>query len=165
MPLIYRLAADAVVIVHVAYVLFVIFGLLLTMLGAIVGWQWIRDRWFRTIHLTMIGIVVFETWMGITCPLSTWEWQLREWAGDATYRGDFIANMLDRWLFWDGPEWVFTAGYSTFGLAVLATWIWAPPRFGKQTAVNEKTQMTGSSPGSSQRIIGPSGPRSDRLNI
>lgn len=129
MPLVYRVAADVVVLLHVAYVLFVIFGLLLTIVGGATGWLWVRNRWFRGIHLTMIGIVVFETWMGITCPLSIWEWQLREWAGEASYRGDFIANALDRWLFYDFPEWVFTAGYTAFGLAVAATWVWLPPRF------------------------------------
>lgn len=122
MPLVYRVAADVVVVIHVAYVLFVIFGLLLTMVGGLAGWKWVRNRWFRWIHLTMIGIVVFETWLGITCPLSVWEWQLREWAGEASYRGDFIANALDSWLFYDFPEWVFTIGYTTFGIAIVLTW-------------------------------------------
>lgn len=127
MSLIYRIAADIVVMLHVAYVLFVILGLLLTVVGALAGWRWVRNPWFRGIHLTMIGIVVFETWMGITCPLSVWEWQLREWAGDASYRGDFIANMLDRWLFYDGPEWVFTTAYTVFGIAVVVSWLACPP--------------------------------------
>lgn len=133
MPLVYRLAADAVMLLHVAYVLFVIFGLLLTMLGGVAGWRWVEHPWFRSVHLAMIGIVVFETWMGITCPLSTWEWTLREWAGETSYRGDFIANALDGWLFYDAPEWVFTTGYTLFGLAVAATWIVLPPRWTRHT--------------------------------
>lgn len=128
MPMVYRITADAVVVLHVAYVQFVVLGLLLTIVGGIAGWKWVRNRWIRSVHLAMIGIVVLETWMGITCPLSVWEWQLREWAGEASYRGDFIANALDRWLFYDFPEWAFTAGYTTFGLAVAATWVWLPPR-------------------------------------
>lgn len=148
MPLFYRLSADVVVILHVAYVLFVIFGLLLTVLGGISGWRWIRNPWFRGIHLTMIGIVVFETWMGMTCPLSVWEWQLRKWAGDVSYRGDFIANRLDQWLFYEAPQWVFTTGYTTFGLAVLATWIVVPPHSRSRAGRNEKTQATCLLPGS-----------------
>lgn len=136
-PLVYRIAADVVVVAHVAYVLFVIFGLLLTVIGALAGWKWVRNPWFRGIHLTMIGIVVFETWVGITCPLSVWEWQLREWAGEATYRGDFIANALDQWLFYEAPVWVFTLGYTLFGVMVLATWLWAPPRWMVKTATEK----------------------------
>ena len=59
----YRLAADAVVVVHMAYVLFVIVGFLLTLAGCVLRWRWIRNPWFRGIHLTMILIVVFEAWM------------------------------------------------------------------------------------------------------
>jgi hypothetical protein len=133
MPLVYRIAADVVVMIHVAYVLFVIIGLLLTIVGGLAGWKWVRNRWFRGIHLAMIGIVVFETWLGITCPLSVWEWQLREWAGQASYRGDFIANALDSWLFYDLPEWVFTAGYTAFGITVAATWWFVRPMSGLRT--------------------------------
>lgn len=129
MPLVYRLAADTVVAVHVAYLLFVIVGLLVTLLGALMNWRSVRNPWFRGVHLAMIGIVVFETWWGITCPLTVWEWRLRELAGETTYQGDFIANGLHNWLFYDFPPWVFSAGYSLFGLAVLATWIWLPPRW------------------------------------
>ena len=94
MSLLYRLAADAMVVIHMSYVLFVIVGFLLTVLGTIFRWQWIRNAWFRVAHLTMILIVVFEAWLGITCPLTTWEQQLRASAGQETYKGAFVANLV-----------------------------------------------------------------------
>jgi hypothetical protein len=133
MPLAYRLAADGIVVLHAAYVLFVIFGLLLTVVGCLARWKWIRNPWFRGVHLAMIGIVVFEAWWGITCPLTTWEQALRERAGQSAYQGAFLANLVHNWLFYDAPPWVFTAAYTAFGLAVLATLFIAPPRFRRQS--------------------------------
>lgn len=134
--MVYRVLADLVVVVHFAYVAFVILGLLVTVLGWLLGWQWVRNRWFRGIHLTMILIVVFEAWMGITCPLTTWEQQLRMAAGEVAYQGDFIANWFHELLFFEAEPWVFTLCYSLFGGLVLATLLLVPPRWrGRATAL------------------------------
>jgi hypothetical protein len=71
--LLYRTLADVIVTVHFAYVAFVIVGLAFTLIGAALHWTWVRNFWFRIIHLLMIGIVVAEAWLGIVCPLTTWE--------------------------------------------------------------------------------------------
>ncbi|MFO0868638.1 MAG: DUF2784 domain-containing protein [Pirellulales bacterium] len=126
--MVYRLLADGVVVIHAAYVLWVIVGLLLTLAGIVGRWSWIRGFWFRTTHLAMILIVVAEAWWGVVCPLTTWERQLRERAGEETYEGDFIANTVHELLFIEAPPWVFTAGYSAFGALVLLTFLLAPPR-------------------------------------
>ena len=82
--------ADVVVFVHVAYVGFVVVGLFLIFLGRLLRWNWVRNFWFRAIHVTMIGIVVVEALFGITCPLTTWENRLREMNGETAYQGSFI---------------------------------------------------------------------------
>jgi hypothetical protein len=133
MALVCRLAADAVVVLHMAYVLFVVVGLLLTLIGYLARWEWVRNRWFRGVHLLMIGIVVAETWCGVTCPLTTWEMSLRQAAGQETYRGDFIAKWVHDLLFWDLPPWFFTAAYTIFGIAVALTFVIAPPRWRRRT--------------------------------
>ena len=69
-----------------------------------------------------------QAWLGRICPLTTWEMALRQRAGQATYGESFIAHWLGRLLYWDAPPWVFTAAYTLFGLAVLATWWRLPPR-------------------------------------
>jgi hypothetical protein len=128
MKLLYRIAADTIVVVHAAYVGFVIVGLLLILLGILFRWQWIRNFWFRLTHLLMIAVVVAEAWFGIVCPLTTWEQRLRKLAGSETYEGDFLAKWVHELLFFDAPPWVFTLCYSLFGTAVLATFLIAPPR-------------------------------------
>jgi hypothetical protein len=131
----YRFAADAVVLVHMTYVLFVIVGFLLTLAGCLWRWEWIRNPWFRGIHLAMILIVVAEAWLEIICPLTTWEQQLRERAGGEVYRGAFLANLVHDWLFYDARPWVFTLAYTLFGVGVLATFLIAPPRWKPPRAV------------------------------
>ena len=125
--LLYRLAADVVVAAHVAYVAFVVLGLVVIWWGIARKRPWVRSPLLRYTHLAMILIVVGEAWAGITCPLTTWEQWLREQAGQVSYRGDFLATWLHELLFFEAPPWVFTVAYSLFGLLVIATFIAAPP--------------------------------------
>jgi hypothetical protein len=107
----YQALADAVLALHVAIVLFVVGGLLLVVLGNLRGWPWVNALWFRLAHLATIGIVVAEAWFGIVCPLTTLEMWLRSQARVPTYDGSFIE-----------------LAYSLFGLAVVASWWYFPPR-------------------------------------
>ena len=125
---IYRALADAVLAVHVGFVVFVITALLMILAGGIRGWRWIRNPWFRACHLAAIGIVVDQSWLGVTCPLTILEMSLRERGGDVTYEGTFIAHWLRRVLFYDAPWWAFVVCYTLFALAVAASWWKFPPR-------------------------------------
>lgn len=127
--MIYRVLADLVVIVHFAYVLGVILGLVAILVGGLLKWEWVRNRWFRGIHLLMILIVVFQAWLGVMCPLTIWEQQLRKKAGQQTYQGDFIANWVHDTLFFRAEPWVFTLCYTLFGGLVLATLFLVKPRW------------------------------------
>ena len=77
MSLFYRLAADGVVVLHMAYVLIVVLGLPAICWGIVRKQAWVRNAWLRGGHLAMILIVVGEAWAGITCPLTIWEHQRR----------------------------------------------------------------------------------------
>ena len=122
------LAADFLLILHVAFVAFVIFGLLLTIIGKFLSWSWVRVRWFRVLHLICIGVVVLQSWLGLICPLTTWEMGLREQAGDVTYQGSFISHWLGEILYYRAPAWVFMIAYTAFGALVVVSWFWVPPK-------------------------------------
>jgi len=124
----YLLLANVIVVLHFAYVLFVVFGLVAILVGLALKKSWARNFWFRVIHLTMIGIVVLGAWIGMTCPLTTWENQLRQAGGQAANELGFIESWIHQIMFVRLPVWGFTVAYSTFGLLVLATLIFAPPR-------------------------------------
>jgi hypothetical protein len=135
-----RALADLVLITHVAFVAFVVIGLPLIVVGGFLGWRWIRNPWFRVAHLGGIGLVVIQSWLGIVCPLTTWERALRETAGDATYHGSFIAHWLQRLIFFQAPIWVFAVGYTLFGLAVVGSWLLFRPR-GFSSVDNDKASQ------------------------
>lgn len=125
----YRIAADAVVVLHAAYALFVVLALLAICIGIARKAAWVRNLKFRLIHLAMILFVVAESWLGITCPLTVLEKRLRQLAGQETYTGDFLANAVHDLLFFEFEPWVFTVVYTVFGLLVAATFVLAPPRW------------------------------------
>ena len=103
-----QIAADAILVVHVAFVAFVVLGLLLILAGGALRWRWVRHRWLRLGHLAAIGVVVLQSWLGVLCPLTTLEMALRQRAGEATYSGSFIAHWLAALLYVEVPPWAFT---------------------------------------------------------
>ena len=123
----YQLLADLILTTHAAIVIFVVGGLAVVLAGNRYGWNWVNGLWFRLLHLAAIAFVIAETWAGLTCPLTTLEMWIRTKAGADTYDGSFIEHWLQGLLYYDAPAWVFTAGYTLFGLLVAATWWYFPP--------------------------------------
>lgn len=124
----YILAADFILLVHVLFVAFVVLGLVAIYIGFFLSWVWVRNFWFRVLHLVGIVIVVLQSWAGVICPLTIWEMQLRAKAGQAVYQGSFIQHWLQSLLYYDAPEWVFMLVYTVFGSLVLASWFIVKPR-------------------------------------
>ena len=124
----YRIAADILLVLHTGFVVFVVAGLALILIGGARGWTWVRNPWFRLAHIVAIGVVVLQAWLGRICPLTTWEMALRSKAGDATYAGSFIAHWFQAILYYEAPMWVFAVCYTAFGALVVASWFWVRPR-------------------------------------
>ena len=132
----YGVLADGMVLLHVLYVGFVVVGQLLVVLAAARRWEWGRNRWFRLAHLTAIGVVVVEAVMGWRCPLTVWEQQLRELAGQDFNSADtFLGRLLHHVLFIDRyftdgrpPEGFFTTLYLAVFVVVLQGLVMYPPR-------------------------------------
>ncbi|MBN1952475.1 MAG: DUF2784 domain-containing protein [Bacteroidales bacterium] len=80
----YKLLADSIVLIHLAFILFVVLGGLLVL-------KW---KWFVWIHLPAAVWGILIEFAGWICPLTPWENALREKAGQATYEGDFTGNYL-----------------------------------------------------------------------
>src|SRR5437879_13527098 len=107
--------ADAVLLVHILFVLFIVGGFALILAGA-GRWGWVRNRAFRIAHLAAIVFVAVETLLGFTCPLTLWEDVLR-----TTGRGEhsFIGRWLAWLLYYNLPECVFAIADCAFALAVV----------------------------------------------
>jgi uncharacterized protein DUF2784 len=79
-----RLAADAVLVGHLAFIAFV-------MLGALAVWRW---RWVTWLHVPALAWAAFVEASGRVCPLTPLENALRMSAGDKGYAGDFVEHYL-----------------------------------------------------------------------
>jgi polyferredoxin len=128
----YQLFADVVLALHASIVVFVVGGLVLIIVGNLRARHGVNALWFRAAHLAAIAFVVAEAWFGAVCPLTTFEMWLRAKAGATTYAGSFIQYWLQRILYYEASAWVFALGYSLFGLVVVATWWYFPPKFGRR---------------------------------
>lgn len=117
--------ADAVLVVHALVALFILGGLAAIWVGDLLGWSWIRHRFFRLAHLFAVGLVSTLSLLGIPCPLTVLEDWLRH--GSVGAQG-FIQRWVNRLLYYDVPASVFTLAYVVFALLVLLTWRRVPPR-------------------------------------
>lgn len=116
--------ADLILATHVLFVLFVVCGLPVIWIGAAAGWIWVRNCWFRTLHLGAILLVAGESLLGVICPLTRWEDMLRPGGPDGS---SFMARWVHRLLYYSLPEWVFTVTYVLFAAAVTVTYYFIPP--------------------------------------
>ena len=123
----FTLAADAVLLLHVLLVIFIVFGLALIFFGSFLNWQWVRNPWFRLLHLLAICTVVALSWLNFICPLTSIEMTLRARAGEITYTGSFISHWLEAILYYQAPPWVFIIAYTIFGLVVVLSWFLIAP--------------------------------------
>ena len=82
--MIYRLSADLVLVVHLAFILFVALGGLLVPRRPRLIW----------LHLPAVVWGALSEFLGVICPLTPLETALRELGGGIGYEGDFIAHYI-----------------------------------------------------------------------
>lgn len=82
--MIFRLAADAVLLAHFAFVVFVAFGGLLALRRPAMAW----------LHVPAVAWAAFVELSGRICPLTPLEVALRQRAGETGYAGDFVEHYL-----------------------------------------------------------------------
>jgi hypothetical protein len=89
---IYRVLADALVVFHLGFVIFVCLGGLLVL-------RWRRVAW---VHLPVAIWGAFVEFTQTICPLTPLENRLRHLGGQAGYSGGFIEHHVTRVLYPDG---------------------------------------------------------------
>lgn len=110
----FKLAADAVVVVHLLWILFI-------MLGALVG---CRVAWVKWLHLSALGFSLCLQLFGWICPLTDLEvWLRRQHDPSLAYPGDFLAHYAQRLVYLPAPrETVFMATLIVMGASAWAYW-------------------------------------------
>lgn len=115
--MLYRLAADRLLVLHLAFVAFALLG------GLLVAW---KPR-LLILHLPAAAWAFYVELADRGCPLTRWEQQLRTWSGEAGYSEGFIEHYLLPVLY---PAWLnLPVQYVLAGVVLLANlliyaWVW-----------------------------------------
>ena len=119
--------ADLIVFVHFLYVLFTLCGEILVLCGGALKWLWIRNRKFRILHLIAVLTVTAESLIGMICPLTQIEYDLRIKAGQTVEEElSFVARLIRKLIFYDFPDIFFILLYLGFGTLVVLSLIFIP---------------------------------------
>jgi len=118
------LLGQLVLAAHVGVIAFNVAGLVLTPLGALLAWRWVRNIWFRAAHLVALAVVAVQALLGRACFLTDWQ--------DALTGGGATDPLIMRWvnglIYWPLPAWVFAVAYVAVFAYALALWRLVPPR-------------------------------------
>ena len=125
-----RLLADLVVVVHVAYVLFI-------PVGGFLAWRWPR---VFPVHLASVVVAIASVTVGFDCPLTTWENSLRRRGGETSYTDGFLNHYFAGRLYPHGHD---TLVQLVIAAAVLISYV----GFFLRQRAHTPTQVTASSPG------------------
>lgn len=80
----YRIAADLLVLVHLAFIIFVLAG----------GFAVFKWPWMVLLHLPAAAWGALIEYQGWICPLTPWENRLRQLAGQDGYTESFIEHYI-----------------------------------------------------------------------
>lgn len=112
----YHLLADAVLVLHLAFIVFAVAGGLLL-------WRWPRVVW---LHVPAVLWGVGIELSGGMCPLTPLENRLRQFAGEAGYAVGFIEHYLLPLIYPPGLtpawQWLLGGGLAVFNVLVYACW-------------------------------------------
>lgn len=126
--MLYRILADLLVVVHFAWIIFMLWGFALTVRAF---WKpAFFDRWlFRTIHLAGILFVAALELLGKYCPLTVWENALRRhYDPDHTYPGSFIIRYIVRLIYPDIDPVLLIIPTSIIAIFTLVVFAIRPPK-------------------------------------
>lgn len=110
MAVLYRTLADIVVVIHFAFVVFVVVGGLLAL----------RWRWVLWAHVPSVVYSIWIITFSITCPLTPLERNLRERGGQERYEESFIERYVEGILY---PGDMLRQAQAVGALIVVASWI------------------------------------------
>ena len=120
--------ADAVLLVHLAIVVFNIFGLIAIPVGGWRGWRFVYVFWWRALHVGILAVVAVQAILQRVCFLTIWQADLVQPVDGSVLPTPLIADGINRVIYWPLQLWVFATFYVAICLYVLMLWWLVPPR-------------------------------------
>lgn len=124
----YRVFADGLVVIHFAWILFMLYGFALTVRAL---WKpKFFDRWlFRSVHLVGILFVAALEVFGKYCPLTIWENALRRhYDPEHAYPGSFIIQYIVGLIYPNVDAIVLLIPTASIALFTLVVFVLRPPK-------------------------------------
>ncbi len=126
--MVYKILADAIVIIHFGWILFMLLGFVLTLRSFFRKDFW--DRWlFRTIHLFGIMYVSSLAIMRRDCPLTLLENALRaKYDPSVAYPGSFMVYYVEKFVYPDVNLWLILIPTAFIAIFSIIIYIVRPPQ-------------------------------------
>lgn len=125
----HKIFADAIIVAHFLYILFMLLGFLLTGYALFFREKFF-DRWlFRSLHLLGIFYVASLSILGKYCPLTILENELRlRYEVSAVYSGSFIVHYLEKLVYPDVNPLVIQIPTVFLAIFTIVVFIVRPPK-------------------------------------
>lgn len=118
-----EITADLVLIIHFIIVVFISSLFLLIPMGYQFYWKWVKKLKLRLIHLGLMTLITIETIIGITCPLTVIENNLR----GIYISNSFFSSLVSKIIFWEFPRLFFVILYILCLFWTIFIWFRFPP--------------------------------------
>ena len=119
--------SEIVLLFHFCIFLFIITSFIFIPLGYHKKWKWVKNKYYRLIHLVLMGIIFIETILGFMCPLTILENFLRN---DIKINNK-ITQIIHQIMYWDLPTYQFIILYLLSLLYLIFLWFFFKPDFKK----------------------------------
>ena len=121
------LFSEIVLLFHFCIFLFMILSFFFIPLGYYQKWEWVKNKYYRLIHLILMGIIFIETILGFMCPLTILENFLR----NNIEINNKITQIIHQIMYWDLSSYQFIILYLISLLYLVFLWFFFKPDFKK----------------------------------
>ncbi len=132
--MIYIWLSYLMVLLHSLCVLFIVLSVPVIMAGHLLQWPFVKNFYYRSIHLGMLMVPVVETILGLPCPLTLWENQLRKLGGLEEYSKGCLQYWMEQWFHLAINAQTVDITSLLIGISCVFLCFLVPPKFVKITS-------------------------------
>ena len=115
--------SEIVLLFHFCIFLFMILSFFLIPIGYYQKWKWVKNKYYRSMHIILMGIISIETILGFMCPFTILENYLRD---DIKVDNKFT-EIVHQILYWDLPNYQFIILYLFSFSYLIFLWFFFKP--------------------------------------